>query len=244
MWLNKYLGVLTSESDRALIDKDETRAALLSSPPMSEEESESFWGSLQDETKADLFLQNLLQQGPPEGLSEVEKVFWSVPYQDQLERLVNLGAIRPLMDDYMKDSERVDFMHRYGDYLLEGVEMEHLVPDPNGAITGDDLGVEAIRAWNVNRDDRFRMTKLPYRAGDDFEEGESGSDLAMEQSRALYRAWNRQKAGRARYEEQMFVQGDLGLSYNSKTANEKEKELEELLKHKSLDEIEKEQKDD
>ena len=133
-------------------------------------------------------------------------------------------------------------MHRYGDYLLEGVEFEHLVPDPHGAITGGDLGVEAIRAWNVHHDDRFRLVKLPYKAGltgDDDKEGQSGAELAMERSRALYQAWNKQKAGRARYEEQMFVQGDLGLSYSSKTRNEIQAEEDELMKHKDDDDLEK-----
>lgn len=216
---------------------------MLSSPPQTEEESNNFWNSLQDEAKADIFLQNLLKSGPPEGLSDAEKSFWSMRYEDQLEKLVNLGAVRPLLDDYMNDNERAEFMRRYGDYLLDGVELEHLVPDPHGAITGMDLGIEAIRAWGIQHEDRFKLVKLPYKAGVSgdsgeikSEDGETGSDLAMERSRALYQAWNRHKAGRARYEEQMFVQGDLGLSYKSKTANEMEKERQEELKHKAEEE--------
>ena len=206
---------------------DETREALLSGTPQTEEESDSFWSGLQDETKADLFLQQLLQKGPPDGLTETEKVFWTLPYAQQLEKLINLGAVRPLFDEYMPDEERADFFRRYGDYLLDGVELDHLVPDPQGAVTGMDLGIEAIRAWGIRKEDRFKLVKLPYRSGladkDDVTDGD-GSDAAMERSRALYRAWNQHKAGRARYEESLFVRGDLGLSYGAKTANEIEKE--------------------
>lgn len=234
VWMTKYLNVLTSDSERSLIDLDETRDALLSGTPQTQEESDSFWRGLQDETKADLFLQNLLQEGPPDGLTDTEKVFWTLPYAQQLEKLINLGAVRPLFDEYMPEAERVDFFRRYGDYLLDGVELDHLVPDPQGPVTGMDMGIEAIRTWGIRKEDRFRLVKLPYRSGLDGDEGDSdgditsdGSDAALEQSRALFRAWNQHKAGRARYEETLFVRGDLGLSYGVKTANEIEKDTEE-----------------
>ena len=83
LWLDKYINVLISDEERPLIDRDQTRIALLSDKPQTEEESDKFWDSLQDETKADLFLQNLLQNGPPDGLSEINKVFWSLPYDQQ-----------------------------------------------------------------------------------------------------------------------------------------------------------------
>lgn len=213
---------------------DETRDALLSGTPRTEEESDSFWSGLQDETKADLFLEKLLAKGPPDGLTETEKIFWTLPYPQQLEKLVNLGAVRPLFDEYMPEDERRDFFRRYGDYLLDGVELDHLVPDPHGAVTGMDLGIEAIRAWDIGKEDRFKLVKLPYRSGladkdgdDDGDDEASVEDTAMERSRALFRAWNQHKAGRARYEETMFVRGDLGLSYGSKTANEIQKEFED-----------------
>lgn len=228
IWLTKYLNTLTSNDERALIDLDETRDALLSGTPRTKEESDSFWGGLQDETKAHLFLEKLLAKGPPDGLTENEKIFWTLPYRQQLEKLVNLGAIRPLYDEYMPDDERRDFFRRYGDYLLDGVELDHLVPDPQGNVTGMDLGMEAIRAWNVGKEDRFKLVKLPYRSGLVDKDGDNdNSDPALERSRALFRAWNQQKAGRARYEETMFVRGDLGLSYGSKTANQIQTELEE-----------------
>lgn len=237
--MDKYLQELTNRKERSMIDLEETRIALLSSQPRTEEESNQFWDNLKDEAKADLFLQNLLQNGPPEGLGEDEKAFWSLPYEHQLEKLVNLGTTRPLFDEYMSDEKRADFMRRYGDYLLDGIDLEHIVPDSQGAITGMDLGMEAIRAWGISKEDRFSLVKLPYKSGlsgiPDNDDKEDGSEMAMERSRALYQAWNKQKAGRARYEEQLFVQGDLGLSYKSKTANEMEKEREEEWKNKDED---------
>jgi hypothetical protein len=228
-WLQRYIRTLISEGDWKHIDLEETRIALLSSAPRTEEQSDTFWSHLQDETKADLFLHNLLQKGPPEGLSGTEKEFWNLTYAEQHEKLMNLGAVRPLMDEYMGDHEREDFFRRYGDLLMDGVEMDYLVEDPDGPITANDLGIEAIRTWGIGRGERFKLKKLPYRAGvtGDLEEGKTGSDIALERSRALYEAWNKHKAGRARYEEQMFVQGDLGVTYNSKSRNEMERETQE-----------------
>jgi hypothetical protein len=233
-WLQRYIRTVISEGDWPLIDLEETRTALLSSEPRTEDQSDTFWSHLQDETKADLFLQNLVQKGPPEGLSETEKEFWNLPYAEQHEKLMNLGAVRALMDEYMSDQDREDFFRRYGDLLLDGIEMDHLVEDPDGPITANDLGIEAIRSWGIGRGERFKLKKLPYRSGltgnseeDKFEEGKTGSAIALERSRALYEAWNKHKAGRARYEEQMFVQGDLGLTYNSKSRNELERERQE-----------------
>ena len=113
-----------------------------------------------------------------------------------------MGTIRPLVDEYMDDQKRVDFMRRYGDYLLEGVELEHLVADPNGSISGMDLGMDAIRTWGIDQDDRFNIVRVPYKAGkrveladpEDDDDEMTGSEQAMERSRALYRAWNKQKA--------------------------------------------------
>ena len=230
-WLERYIDTLMSHADRSMIDMEQTRIALLSGTPQTEEDSSNFWNSLQDETKADIFLQNLLQEGPPADLPATSKTFWSLPYDEQVERLVNLGAARPLFDEYMGDAERIDFFRRYGDYLLDGVEMDYLVPDPSGAITGSDLGMEAIRTWRIRKEDRFKLVKIPYRSGSsdgsDMAEGVSGSDAAMERSRELYHAWNEHKAGRARYEETLFVRGDLGLTYGSKTPNEIKKKEDE-----------------
>jgi hypothetical protein len=103
---------------------------------------------------------------------------------------------------------------RYGDYLLEGVEMDHLVPDPQGLITVSDLGDRLVRQWKVSKDERFRLEKIPF-GSDEF-----GTDVSK-RARDLYRAWNKLKAGRAHYEEKQFRQGELGLRYGKEITDKK-----------------------
>jgi hypothetical protein len=125
------------------------------------------------------------------------------------------------MDEYTSESERVKFLARYGEKLMEGVEMEHLVPDAEGPIRGDELG-----RWGeengIGAEERFRMEKVAY-GSDEFGGAKS------ERARAMYHAWNTQKAGRARFEEIMFKKNRLGLRYNlddkGKVRTEAEMEL-------------------
>jgi len=99
----------------------------------------------------------------------------------------------------------MNFMERYGETLLEGMEIEHLVSDPNGNITVDDIGDESLLSkQKVRPDERFSVKMVPY-GTDEF--GLSRSEKA----RALYRAWNMQKAGRARYAENLFKAGNMPL---------------------------------
>lgn len=110
-----------------------TRVALLSVPPQSKEDSDKFWESVRDETAAELFLQKMLSSKSVEGDSHP---FWQLDYPLQVERLVQLGCIREIADEWASDSDRSRFLSRYGDYLLEGVELDHLIPDPQGPIRG------------------------------------------------------------------------------------------------------------
>lgn len=115
--------------------------------------------------------------------------------------MIALGTLRPILDEYTLESGRIKFMGRYGEALMEGMEVEHLVSDPNGTITLEDIGDESLLAGKkVRKDERFSVKMVPY--GTD-EYGLSRS----EKVRALYRAWNMQKAGRARYAETMFKVG-------------------------------------
>lgn len=160
-------------------------------------------------------LHNLSKQGAPaavEGESAAEKksresleTFLSMPYSKQLSQVVSLGALRPILDEYSSEENRGKFMDRYGETLLEGMEIEHLVSDPNGSITVDDIGDETLlRDQKAGKEDRFSIKMVPY-GTDEF--GLSRS----EKSRALYRAWNIQKAGRARYAENRFKTGKMPL---------------------------------
>lgn len=128
-----------------------------------------------------------------------------MPYNKQLKQLIILGTIRPLLDEYSSESGRKEFIENYAEILMEGMEVEHLVSDPNGAITVDDIGDTSL----VDREtflpnDRFSIKTLPY-GTDEFRLTRSLK------ARELYRAWNIQKSGRARYEELMFKKGHVPL---------------------------------
>jgi hypothetical protein len=56
-----------------------------------------------------------------------------------LSQLISLGTLRPILDEYCTEEDRLKFMERHGETLLEGMEIEHLVTDPQGTITVDDI---------------------------------------------------------------------------------------------------------
>jgi hypothetical protein len=134
------------------------------------------------------------------------RIFWDLPYEQQLEKLVNLGTLRPVLDEYTTEAERNHFLELHSDKLLEGVVMEHLVEDKDGPISSDDLGQWIKQEFGITKNQRFSIQRLPY--GQD----EFGTTQAQ-RARELYKAWNTHKAGRARYEEELFKQGELGLRY-------------------------------
>jgi hypothetical protein len=215
-WMRDYVRAVSSDAALGSVDYDSTREALLSQPPSNTDDSEAFWSQLHDERLAATLLDTMRRDGPPSGASYLHSAFWDLPYEAQLERLLNLGALRPLLDEYTRESDRVRFLRRYGDTLLAGVEMEHLVPDPDGPVRAGDLGPLAASALNISNDERFRLVLLPYRA--------SPSLPARERTRALFALWNQHKAGRARYEEKLFRTGRLGLRYDDDPATSSEEE--------------------
>lgn len=136
---------------------------------------------------------------------EALEAFLGIPYEKQLRQLISLGALRPVLDEYYRESDRVKFMERYGKMLLEGIELEHLVIDPDGHITVPDIGDDSLlKMENVDSDTKFSIKMIPY---DSDEFGMSRSERA----RMLYRAWNIHKAGRARYAESQFKKGKMPL---------------------------------
>ena len=220
-WLEDYVSTLTPDSSLAKVDMDGTRKALLASPPQSREESDLFWDKICDETAAEIFLQQLLLSEEKKDFSsddddddDEQHPFWQLDYSQQLERLVNLGAIREIADEYSKESDRGKFLARYGDYLLEGLELDHLVSNPAGPIRGSDLGEELMKKYKILPNDRFHLESIPY-GTDDF------GTQASTRARDIYRAWNKLKAGRAHYEEKLFQKGLLGLSYSKERKNKK-----------------------
>ena len=220
--MTEYISLVTAESDGE-VDLAATRDALLAEPPLTRETSESFWSQVQDEADAEILLHSLREKGVPtedtssdaaattataseKKSTEALEVFLNdVPYEQQLRQLVNLGTLRPILDEYYKESDRVKFMSQYGEMLLEGIELEHLVSDPNGHITMEDIGDDYFtRQDNVARNTKFSIKMIPF--GTD-EYGMSRSERA----RLLYRAWSMQKAGKAKYAESQFKKGKMPL---------------------------------
>jgi hypothetical protein len=204
-WLKGYVTVVSNGAPISSIDLEATRQALLADAPVDEEESKKFWDQLSDESQAAVLLDTMIQDGPPPGASILHSSFWELSRIHQLERLLNLGALRPLLDEFTKESDRLRFLQRYGDLILEGVELDHLVVDPQGPIRPSDLSKDIVEKLGIPDDARFRLERRPFKASDELS--------AMEKSHTLFRAWNAQKAGRARYEEELFRTGRLGLRY-------------------------------
>jgi hypothetical protein len=210
-WLGDYVTTLSSKRE-GQVDMVATRKALLASPPLGKDESDKFWQWVRDETEAEILLQSMRKEvvssfhGVKGEAREAFQLFQHLSYEVQLQKLVDLGTLRPIMDEYTSESDRIQFLARYGEKLMEGVEMEHLVPDPDGPIVGKELG-----KWGeengIGQEDRFRTAMVKY--GTD----EFGTGLS-DRAREMYRAWNTHKAGRARFEEIMFKKGRLGLRYN------------------------------
>jgi hypothetical protein len=233
-WMKTFVYTVSSEAERRRIrrssgdpvDFEQTRLALLADPPTSPEESNAFWSQLRDESTVEALLDHMVEDGPPPGASILQASFWDLPRAVQLDRLVNLGAIRPLLDEYTKETDRLRFLQRYGDVILTGVPLEHLISDPSGPIRATDLSREIVATLRISEYERFRMERLPYKA---FSEMDDTADTqaqhdAFEKSRLLFKAWNEHKAGRARYEEKLFQTGRLGLRYSDSMADEKVQE--------------------
>jgi hypothetical protein len=213
-WVKSFVAAFASQGEKGIVDYDATREALLSRPPVSRDESEAFWSGLTDKGQAMQLLDAMRKEGPPAGASILHKAFWDLPYKKQLEQLVSLGAVRPLLDEYAKDSDRKMFLQRHGDTLLEGVKLEHLVLDPHGPVRIEDTGLSAADL-DLPENARFRMEMRAYRADDDLS--------ASERTRELFKAWNRHKASRANYEEKLFQTGRLGLRYSDDVEDEEDK---------------------
>lgn len=102
------------------------------------------------------------------------------------------------------------FMNQYSETLLEGMEIEHLVSDPDGHITVQDIGSDFFtKKDQIDSSAKFIIKMIPY-GTDEF--GKSRSERA----RMLFRAWNMHKAGRARYAESQFKKGKMSLKEGAK----------------------------
>jgi len=219
-WQSDYVSLVTSETDGE-VDFNATREALLSEPPLTREASSSFWSKIEDEADAEILLHGLREKkekmATTESLSPLQKkskdaldVFLNISYEKQLRQLVSMGSLRPILDEYYKETDRIEFMNRYGETLLEGVEVEHLVVDADGPIALQDVGDDSLlKEGNIDKNTRFSIKMIPY-GTDEF------GMTRSEKARVLYRAWSMQKAGKARYAESQFKKGKMPLKVGKK----------------------------
>ena len=217
------MSIIYPEADASTVDKEATRISLLSERPVDTEKTKEFWSNSGTETDAELFLKDYrssaeaklntlwskaatLTDEQKETQLELETIL-SVPFDIQLDKIVNMGTLRPILDEYAPGKERKSFLEKYAPIFLEGLEMEHLVPDPDGAIGIEDLSGslrdEFSKEWTPEaggQEPRFSIRMVAY--GTD-EYGTSRS----ERSRELYRLWNEHKVNRAKFEEKLFKKG-------------------------------------
>lgn len=216
------------------MDLEATRISLLSARPTDSSRTKEFWSKIASETDAEVFLKDY-RASAKEKLNalwaltsptdedkqiqtELEAII-SVPFDVQLDKLVNMGTLRPILDDYAPGKERKSFLEKYAPIFLEGMEMEHLVPDPDGPIGLDDLSTElreelssewtpsvGVGAGSADgqRGPRFAIRMVAY-GSDDY------GTTRSERARELFRLWNEHKANRARFEEALFKKGHLKL---------------------------------
>jgi len=223
-WLQNYVELFMPEASLEEIDFKETRKALFSVPPLSEEESNTFWDSIQDETSASAFLsevqqKNTIEDADDEMTHKLQTFSTALSFDEQVSKLVHLSTLRPIYDEYDSNQPqtRLSFLERHADKLLQGMPLEHFVPADEGPISGQDLidwgyaitAAKSIANDNnkddlmiVNTEDRFVMQTLPYDAS------------FTKHRKNMMVAWNIHKASRARYEEFLFSKGRLGLRYD------------------------------
>ncbi|KAL3778675.1 hypothetical protein ACHAW5_000463 [Stephanodiscus triporus] len=249
-WVESYISTLYPEADVSTVDKEATRMSLLSERPIDSIKTKEFWSKIGSQTGAELFLKDYRADAekklnslwaistPTEEdkklQTELEAIL-SVPFNVQLDKLTNMGTLRPILDDYAPGKERRAFLEKYAQVFLEGMEMEHLVPDPDGPIGLDDLGPdlreELSSEWKPSsgltagsedggQRPRFAIRMVAY--GTD----EYGTARA-ERARELYRLWNEHKANRARFEEALFKRGHLRLEEDGVRIQRKSKKKDE-----------------
>ncbi|KAL3826892.1 hypothetical protein ACHAXA_000860 [Cyclostephanos tholiformis] len=223
-------------------------------------DTKEFWGRIGSETNAELFLRDYRADAEKKLNSiwamttpteedrklqlELEAIL-SVPFDVQLDKLANMGTLRPILDNYAPGKERKAFLEKYAHIFLEGLEMEHLVTDPDGPIgledVGPDLREQLSREWKPSSSStgggsssdngqkpRFAIRMVAY--GTD----EYGTARA-ERARELYRLWNEHKANRARFEEALFKRGHLDIGYDEFLAKHKERKLRDRIRREKAD---------
>jgi hypothetical protein len=249
-WIEKYVATLSPEADGGSVDKDATRIALLSERPMDSNKTKEFWSKVRTETEAELFLEDFRKHAEEklqslnessnqsdeekQSISELQAIL-AVPFERQLQKILDIGTLRPVLDEYTSSKERNFFLDKYTPIFLEGLEMEHLVIDENGPIGLDDLSSEMreelSQLWlpgeghtaGTDQEPRFSIQMIAY-GTDEF------ATTRAERARDLYRLWNEHKASRARFEEAMFKKGYLPVEEDGTRGISKKKEKKAIKK--------------
>eukprot|EP00546_Thalassionema_frauenfeldii_P004202 CAMPEP_0178907122 /NCGR_PEP_ID=MMETSP0786-20121207/7197_1 /TAXON_ID=186022 /ORGANISM="Thalassionema frauenfeldii, Strain CCMP 1798" /LENGTH=648 /DNA_ID=CAMNT_0020578889 /DNA_START=174 /DNA_END=2120 /DNA_ORIENTATION=+ len=215
-WLEGYANILMPELSTGAIDYQETRESLLAVPPL--DNADKFWNSIRDEISAEKFLQGVTVSTKD---AKLDTFLNTLPLEEQVRRLVNMSTLRPMLDlEGVKPQTRMAFLERHADKLIHGLELEHIVADEEGPITAQQLiewGYAIEKAKNpkkqkktdlllVEPDQRFRLEKMRY------------DDSEMKKNYLI--AWNIHKSSRARYEEFLYREGELGLRYEHEEEEE------------------------
>ena len=238
-WIESYVSTLYPEADANTVDKEATRLSLLSERPIDAKKTKEFWSSIGSETGAESFLADYRAnaerklnplwalEGPTEEDNKLQaelEALLSVPFDVQLGKLADMGTLRPILDNYALGRMRRAFLEKYAYVFLEGLEMEHLVPDPDGPIGLDDLAPdlceELSSGWRPPSDapesspsnggggggeePRFAIHMVAY-GTDEY------STARVERAREMYRMWNEHKSNRAQFEEALYKRGHLWL---------------------------------
>jgi len=157
-------------------------------------QSRALWANLADETSAQIFLDKMLNTKPTtSSSSDAYSSFFQLPYQEQLKRLVTVGTLRPVFDEYITENDFNTFWEDYKDTLLDGIPMEFLVKDRNGSITAEDIGETGA--------EKYKVREEIYGKGDE----------KLKRQERVYDAFGHFKALRAEYEEKLFKEGSLPL---------------------------------
>eukprot|EP00594_Rhizosolenia_setigera_P001310 CAMPEP_0178951848 /NCGR_PEP_ID=MMETSP0789-20121207/7463_1 /TAXON_ID=3005 /ORGANISM="Rhizosolenia setigera, Strain CCMP 1694" /LENGTH=643 /DNA_ID=CAMNT_0020632785 /DNA_START=1 /DNA_END=1932 /DNA_ORIENTATION=- len=234
-FLSRYIELTIPEDERDEIDVDATADYLLSEPPMSREESDTFYSNFVDETEAEIFLDKLLKDpAPPASSAEIYDKFLSLPRDVQIRKLVSIGTLRPFYDEYATEKTRLKFLQDNFDTLFQGVSINSFVEDKKGSVTMEDLRRHGKigKVWGVKESDitegdgdeddsddkfsskkrekkLFTTKKVPF--------GNKDADLMLD-------AWGEYKKMKAQYEEKLFDEGKTGLDGKSLEDDEKKEE--------------------
>ena len=192
--------------DKNAVSYDDFSQALLADGPIDQETSHMFWEAVSTRAGAEQVAQVLTENADMAAMAArygvVDTNLGSDDANSMADALWNVGALRPLLDEYFPENERQAFLNKYGDILLEGLPLEHIAvasseqDDQQDTVPASSL--PASWAASLPSTARIRLQMVAYRSNVDDD---------------LYALWKEHKAGRARYEEKLFRTKRLGLVY-------------------------------